>query len=81
MREGEGRMANKTVRNERRKLTATFMNGIAIALFAVGGLAQVASMTTTGRVSGPATFLAAVCILVSVALHLAARASLGGMED
>ena len=72
---------NKAVRNERRKLTATFVNGLAVAVFAIGGLTQVASMVQTGSVSQGATLFVPICVIAAVALHLVARASLGGMEE
>lgn len=67
------------VRNERAKLTATYVNGLGIALFAVGGLAPLFS-----RLFAPADpaaqlplwivlAVSVVCFLVSVALHLTGR--------
>lgn len=62
------------IRNEQTKLTATFLNGLAIALFAVGGLAP-----SLGMASGsvPASllviFLMGYCLIASLALHLIAR--------
>lgn len=62
------------IRNEQTKLTATFLNGLAIALFAVGGLAP-----SLGMASGsvPASllviFLMSYCLIASLALHLIAR--------
>ena len=64
------------VSNEQTKLTATYLNGLAIALFAVGGLAPVFSYAF-GSIAGQhwwAVALGAViCLGVSVALHLMAR--------
>lgn len=73
---------NKAVRNERRKLTATYFNGIAIALFAIGGLAPAAGLLQ-GLTSSRTTTIAliVICIVLSGALHLAARAVLGGIEE
>jgi len=69
------------IRNEQTKLTATFMNGIAIAIFAVGGLAPVfSSLYSAG---GPSTFLIAmsiVCFSASTALHYLARKTLRRLE-
>lgn len=74
-------MANKTSRNEQRKLTATFINGVAVALFGVGGLAQIAAMATSGHMQGAAALLAVICVVLAIVLHLVARASLNGMEE
>lgn len=73
---------NKLVRNERRKLTATYLNGLAIAVFAVGGLAPVAGLIqgTVGSVAGPAT-LVIICLLLSGVLHWVALLMLKGMEE
>lgn len=73
---------NKLVRNERRKLTATYLNGLAIAVFAVGGLAPIAGLIlgTVGSVAGPA-ILVAICLLLSGVLHWVALLMLKGMEE
>ncbi len=66
------------VHNERVKLTATFLNGLGIAAFAVGGLAP--SLAAVNAGSGPTFFTAivgVVCIGLAFALHLAARRILG----
>ena len=64
------------VRNEQTKLTATYLNGLAITVFAVGGLAPVFSYAF-GSIAGQPPWVVAVvaviCLLASVALHLAAR--------
>lgn len=62
------------IRNEQTKLTATFLNGLAIALFAVGGLAPSLGMAS-GSVpaSQLVTFLMGYCLIASLALHLIAR--------
>lgn len=62
------------VYNEQTKLTATFLNGLAIAMFAVGGLAP-----SVGMASGsvPVSILVAAlmgyCLIASLILHLMAR--------
>lgn len=65
---------SKTIANERVKLTATFLNGVAIAMIAVGGLAPFTSITIGGA---PLTVRAAVAILlvfvIACGLHLLAR--------
>jgi len=52
---------NKLVRNEQNKLTATYLNGIAVALFAVGGFAPLASVAVGGQ-----TFSDLVVVVVFV---------------
>ncbi|PSJ60489.1 amino acid transporter [Kumtagia ephedrae] len=60
------------IRNERLKLFATYLNGLAIALFAVGGLAPVFS-TLYGTVTNSSTIsvvvVSVICLVVSAALH------------
>ncbi|MBM3603443.1 MAG: amino acid transporter [Alphaproteobacteria bacterium] len=69
------------IRNEQTKLTATFLNGIGIAVFAVGGLAPVfSSLYSEG---GPTNFLLAmsvVCFFASLGLHWLARTILRRLE-
>jgi hypothetical protein len=38
-----------TIRNERTKLTATWLNGLSVALYAFGGLAPLASSIHNAR--------------------------------
>ena len=69
------------VHNERTKLTATYLNGLAIALFAVGGLAPIFSHAF-GAEPRPLWTLAAaaaICLVGSAALHLWARRILKGL--
>ncbi|MBP1804524.1 hypothetical protein [Rubellimicrobium aerolatum] len=68
------------VRNEQAKLTATFLNGVAIALFAVGTLTPVLSILYGDR--RPTLLILvgiAVCIVASGALHFGARRLLKGL--
>lgn len=70
------------VHNEQRKLTATYLNGLAIALFAVGGLAPIFSFafgSAAGQPFWTVLIAAAICIFVSGILHLVARRSLKGL--
>jgi hypothetical protein len=63
------------VRNEQTKLTATYLNGLAIALFAVGGLAPLFSYafgSMGGRPLWTVILTAAICLVVSAILHLIA---------
>lgn len=62
-----------TIHNERLKLLATFLNGIGVAVFAVGGLAPVFS-SLYGQ-NGPTLFLmlvSTICFLTACALHYSA---------
>lgn len=69
------------VRNEQAKLTANYLNGVAIALFAVGGLAQVLSLLNGDRGPTPLMFVGiGICIVASTALHFIARRILRGLE-
>jgi hypothetical protein len=71
------------VENERAKLTATYLNGIAIALMALGGIAP-----WIGFVLQPASqnlFLiglsSAVCFVLSLTLHIVGRGTLRLMRE
>ncbi len=70
------------VHNERTKLTATYLNGLAIALFAVGSLSSLFTglNSATGR-SALMGVLVGLCIPVSVALHWGARLVLRGLKE
>ena len=69
------------VGNERAKLTATYVNGLAIAVFAVGGLAPLFSFVYAASPGAlPAWAVLSnslVCWIVSAGLHYAARHFLG----
>lgn len=68
------------IHNEQVKLTATYSNGLAIALFAVGGLAPVFSAfysSTPAPVHlGLIAASSGVCFFGSIAIHFLARAGL-----
>ena len=72
------------VQNERIKLTATYLNAVAVAIFAVGTFAPVVALVS-GAVNpstvGPTAILASVCVLTSLGLHLVARRSLGNLQS
>jgi len=69
------------IKNERLKLTATYLNGIAIAVFAVGGLAPVfTGVYGPGGLTPLHLILSAICFLASLGIHLMARAFLKGLE-
>lgn len=69
------------IRNEQIKLTATFINGLAVATFAVGGLAPMFS-TVYGNNSVTWTLLAlcGICFLSALGLHMVARGVLKGLD-
>jgi hypothetical protein len=74
---------DRLVRNERAKLSATYFNGLAVALAAIGGLSPLLSIIVTPG-SGPSHWVvvvvAAVCFSGSAALHFTARRFLGGLR-
>jgi hypothetical protein len=76
---------NKTVRNERRKLTASGLNAIATALVVAGVFAPVASQVYgfgSNRADQSLVLISsAVCLAVSLVLHLVGRQVLGGLEE
>jgi len=75
----------KTVHNERLKLSATFLNGLAIALLAVGGVAPVLQTARTMTLQAGewhrTIVLAVVCLSAAGILHFFARAMLGGLRE
>lgn len=74
----------KLIANERAKLTATFLNGIAIALIAVGALAPSFGPKTPAMPGDGALVVLAlsrlVCLLGAVTLHVMARYILGSLR-
>jgi hypothetical protein len=72
----------KLVQNEQRKLSATYLNGIAIALITVGVLAPIVALLT-GALSSPVVglSLAAGCIVLSFGIHSGARQILKRLEE
>jgi hypothetical protein len=74
-------MAN-LVRNERTKLTATYFNGVAIAVVAVGGFAPLISAANSTAALWPTVVpTSVICLFISGTLHLAARRILKGLKD
>ena len=71
------------IANERAKLTATYFNGLAIAVFAVGGLAPLFSIVLSSAPSSFPTWAvllnAMICWFVSAGVHWIARRYLGRM--
>lgn len=74
-------MDNKLVRNEQTKLTATFINGGAIALLGIGGLAPMAAIVQSDDVSPIVMLFVLGCLAVSAALHSIARQHLRSLEE
>jgi len=76
---------NKTVRNERRKLTASWLNTIATALMAAGVFAPAASQIFgfgPSRLDQTLVLISStVCVVLSLGLHLVGRQVLGGLEE
>jgi hypothetical protein len=63
-----------TVHNEQTKLLATFLNGLGIALFAVGGLAPLSSVIYANRAPDWRQVLGVlICFFGAFALHYLAR--------
>ena len=69
------------IHNERTKLTTTYFNGLAIAVFAVGAFAPaVAGISQApGAINWATAAVVVICLLASGALHLAARRLLKGL--
>lgn len=75
---------NDLIHNERTKLTATWINGVSLALFAGGGFGPwVAYVNASGSQHNPLVLstISTVCILVAVSLHWFARLTLGRMRQ
>ncbi|TCQ25007.1 amino acid transporter [Rhizobium sp. PP-CC-3G-465] len=69
------------IHNERTKLTATYLNGVAIAIFAVGGFAPAIGWLNTGAAPGlTVAIVCLVCISSSVGLHFIERSVLKGLK-
>ena len=69
------------IRNEQTKLLATYLNGLGIAVFAVGSLAPVfTSLYGDRRPTGFMAFVSILCLLASACLHLIARRVLRRLE-
>ncbi len=76
--------ADLLVRNEQAKLTATYLNGVAIATFAVGSLAPTVALVTGSAQTGAAgsvAILAVLSITTSAGLHVVARLVIAGLKS
>lgn len=75
-------MSNKLVRNEQTKLTATYINGLAMAIFGIGCFTPVVGMTMSAGLLPPIiVVLVFGCMCVSLGLHLLAKLVLQGLEE
>lgn len=71
----------KAIANERAKISATYANGLAVALVAVGTLSPAISASpTTPRAALIQGLVGLVCLFGSLVLHLQARRILGEMK-
>ncbi|RDJ27287.1 amino acid transporter [Bosea caraganae] len=70
-----------SVQNEKTKLRATYLNGLAIAILAVGGFAPIASYLNSMAQAHYAVVLAlaASCVVISFVIHKVAQRGLGDM--
>lgn len=67
----------KLISNERVKLSATYANGLSIAIFAVGGFAPFISAALSQPSSyAPVLLIMVVCWIMSGTIHWAARTAL-----
>ncbi len=70
------------VGNERTKLTANYLNGVAIAVFAVGGLGSLlAGLNSQDGVTLFTASVIGICFAASMALHWMARLILKGLRE
>ncbi len=71
------------INNERAKLSATYLNGLAIAVMAIGGFAPLVSFPFSGdgRTLLTTVMVVAICMVISTALHLIARQVLAGLKE
>ncbi|MCJ2090954.1 amino acid transporter protein [Methylobacterium sp. J-072] len=68
---------DKLVTNERIKFTGTYANGLAVAIFAVGGFAPFISTALSDRPHfAPVLIAMAVCWVMSGAIHWGVRHAL-----
>lgn len=69
------------VYNERVKLNAAFLNGLAIAVFAIGGFSPVVSgVFNESGPTGLTVFMGFICFSASCGLHFLGRLILGRLK-
>jgi hypothetical protein len=73
----------KLIDNEQAKLSATYLNGLAIAVMAVGGFAPLISFPFSGdaRSLWTTMLVVVICMGVSAALHFLGRRVLVGLKE
>lgn len=72
----------KGAHNERVKLTATWLNGLSIAVFAIGVAAPVLPALSAGTLPARLSAIGALtCFALSLGLHLIARRRLKGIIE
>ena len=74
---------NRSGRNERRKLTASYLNTLSAAVITIGAIAPVATVVY-GNATPSALVIAigaVICIGASLILHSVGRWYLGGIEE
>jgi hypothetical protein len=66
---------SEAARNERIKLTATFLNNLSVSIIAVGVIGPALSLLSNNPLvtSGQFIAIAAGCIFLGISLHLIAR--------
>ena len=67
----------RAAHNERRKLLATTVNAVGLAIFAVGAIQPFLSAELTTR----RVLAAGICVIVFAAMHLAAQWLLKALQD
>ncbi|MDQ3558766.1 MAG: amino acid transporter [Pseudomonadota bacterium] len=79
-----GRKALPLIQNERHKLTANALNGVAIATMVAGSVAPLIA-ASYGFSGAPAdrflAFVTAGWFLAGIAIHIVARLVLGGLKE
>lgn len=70
------------IRNERLKLSATYLNGLAVTLFAIGTFGPVIANFNgaASSITVAAAVVSFICGTVSVVLHYVASRLLGGLR-
>ena len=71
----------KTTFNEQAKLTASYINGLSIAVMTVGGFSPLVGMLQGRGVDSSLSYFALGCVVLSLVLHLVARSVLEGLRD
>ncbi|MBC7801320.1 MAG: hypothetical protein H7Z10_11915 [Gemmatimonadaceae bacterium] len=74
---------NKAARNERRKLTATAINTIAMSLVVTGAVVPIVSLAYQVPLPQPMFWVLSVALWMTagIGMHMIARLLLGGIEE